>query len=41
MKTMQIFKRDMCCSTGICGIGVDPELIRISTVLNIRWMWMP
>ncbi len=20
----------MCCSTGLCGIGVDPELLRIS-----------
>ena len=24
----------MCCSTGLCGVGVDPELLRISTVLN-------
>ncbi len=25
----------MCCSTGLCSVGVDPELLRISTVLNI------
>jgi hypothetical protein len=24
----------MCCSTGLCGVGVDPELIRISAVIN-------
>lgn len=31
---MQIFEPAMCCSTGLCGVGVDPELLRISTVLN-------
>lgn len=34
MKKMQIFEPAMCCPTGICGVGVDPELIRISTVFN-------
>ncbi len=34
MKHMQIFEPAMCCSTGLCGVGVDPELLRISTVLN-------
>lgn len=34
MKKIQIFEPAMCCSTGVCGVGVDPELIRISTVLN-------
>ncbi len=34
MKSMQIFEPAMCCSTGLCGVGVDPELLRISTVLN-------
>lgn len=34
MKKMQIFEPAMCCPTGICGVGVDPELLRISTVLN-------
>jgi len=34
MKKMQIFEPAMCCSTGLCGIGVDPELLRVSTVLN-------
>lgn len=34
MKKMQIFEKAMCCSTGLCGVGVDPELLRVSTVLN-------
>lgn len=34
MKRMQIFEPAMCCSTGLCGVGIDPELLRISTVLN-------
>ena len=34
MNKMQIFEPAMCCSTGLCGVGVDPELLRISTVLN-------
>ncbi|TAH64385.1 MAG: arsenite efflux transporter metallochaperone ArsD [Anaerolineaceae bacterium] len=34
MKKMQIFEPAMCCPTGICGVGVDPELLRMSTVLN-------
>ncbi|WP_231038331.1 arsenic metallochaperone ArsD family protein [Pectinatus frisingensis] len=32
---MQIFEPAMCCSTGLCGATVDPELLRISTVLDI------
>ena len=31
---MQIFEPAMCCPTGLCGVGVDPELLRISTVLD-------
>ena len=34
MIKMQIFEPAMCCSTGLCGVGVDPELLRISTILN-------
>ncbi|HML35205.1 arsenite efflux transporter metallochaperone ArsD [Sporomusa sphaeroides] len=34
MKKMQIFEPAMCCPTGLCGVSVDPELLRISTVLN-------
>lgn len=34
MKKMQIFEPAMCCPTGLCGVGVDPELLRLSTVLD-------
>ena len=34
MKKMIIFEKAMCCSTGVCGPGVDKELLRISTVIN-------
>ena len=34
MKTMKIFEPAMCCPTGLCGVSVDPELLRISTALN-------
>jgi len=34
MKKMFIFEPAMCCPTGLCGVGVNPELLRISTVLN-------
>jgi hypothetical protein len=34
MKKMQIFEPAMCCSTGLCGVGVDSELLRVSTELN-------
>ena len=34
MKKMVIFDPAMCCSTGVCGPGVDKELLRMSTFLN-------
>ena len=34
MKKIAIYEPAMCCSTGVCGVSVDPELLRISTVLN-------
>lgn len=34
MVKMIIFEPAMCCSTGVCGPAIDPELLRISTVLN-------
>lgn len=34
MKKMAIYESAMCCPTGLCGVGVNPELLRISTVLN-------
>lgn len=34
MKNMQIFEPAMCCETGMCGVSVNSELLRVSTVLN-------
>ncbi|HDK7175552.1 TPA: arsenite efflux transporter metallochaperone ArsD [Clostridium botulinum] len=34
MKKMIIFDPAMCCSTGVCGPSVDPELLRVSTTIN-------
>ena len=34
MRIMKIFEPAMCCPTGLCGVSVDPELLRISSVLN-------
>lgn len=32
VKKMIIFEPAMCCSTGLCGAVINPELLRISTV---------
>lgn len=34
MKKIEIFDPAMCCSTGVCGPSIDPELMRISSVIN-------
>ena len=34
MKEMQIFEPALCCDTGVCGASVDPELLRITTVID-------
>ncbi len=34
MNNLQIFEPAMCCDTGLCGVSVDPELIRITTVID-------
>ena len=34
MKKIEIFDPAMCCSTGACGPGVNPELLRVATVLD-------
>ncbi|BCB04012.1 arsenite efflux transporter metallochaperone ArsD [Bacillus sp. KH172YL63] len=33
MKKIEIFDPAMCCSTGVCGPGVDPELTRIASAV--------
>ena len=34
MSKMCIYEPALCCETGLCGVNVDPELLRVSTVLN-------
>lgn len=34
MSKLTIYEPAMCCETGLCGVGVDPELLRISTIAN-------
>jgi len=34
MKTIKIFEPALCCSTGVCGPSVDPELLRITALVN-------
>lgn len=34
MKKIAIYEPAMCCSTGVCGASVDPELLRVATVIE-------
>lgn len=34
MKKISIYEPAMCCPTGLCGVAVDPDLLRMSTVIN-------
>jgi len=34
MKSIEIYDPAMCCSTGVCGPSIDPELMRIAAVIN-------
>lgn len=34
MSKLSIFDPAMCCSTGVCGPSVDPELLRVAAVLE-------
>ena len=36
MKTLEIFDPAMCCSTGVCGPSVDPELARFAG--DVAWL---
>ena len=33
MKKLEIFDPALCCSTGVCGPSVDPELVRIASAM--------
>lgn len=34
MKKMEIYDPALCCSTGVCGPGVDKNLLRVATLLS-------
>ncbi|MDF2633711.1 MAG: Arsenical resistance operon trans-acting repressor ArsD [Pelosinus sp.] len=34
MSKIEIYDPAMCCATGICGPGIDPELLRVATIIN-------
>jgi len=34
MKTIELFDPAMCCTTGVCGPSIDPELMRVATTIN-------
>lgn len=34
MKKIDIFDPAMCCATGVCGPSIDPELMRVATLVN-------
>ena len=34
MKKIEIFDPSMCCSTGVCGPSIDPELMRVASLVN-------
>jgi len=34
MKTIQVYDPPLCCATGVCGTGIDPDLVNLSTMLT-------
>jgi len=36
MTVLRVFDPPMCCATGVCGPGVDPELARFSA--DLEWL---
>ena len=36
MKTVTVFDKPMCCSSGVCGPSVDPVLVRFAE--DVRWL---
>jgi Arsenical resistance operon protein ArsD len=34
MNTVRVFDPAMCCSTGICGPSIDPQLVRFAADLD-------
>ncbi len=36
MKTLEVFDPAMCCSTGVCGVDVDPVLAQFAA--DLKWL---
>ena len=36
MKTLEVFDPAMCCSTGVCGVDVDPVLAQFAA--DLKWI---
>ena len=34
MKHIQVYDPPLCCATGACGTGIDPDLVNLSTMLT-------
>jgi hypothetical protein len=34
MKTIQVYDPPMCCSTGVCGTDIDPDLVNFAAMLS-------
>ena len=34
MKTIKIYDPALCCPTGLCGVNIDPELMRVAVVVE-------
>lgn len=34
MKSIQVYDPPLCCATGVCGTGIDPDLINLATMLT-------
>jgi hypothetical protein len=34
MKNIQVYDPPLCCATGVCGTGIDPDLVNLSTMLT-------
>jgi hypothetical protein len=36
MKNLEVFDPAMCCSTGVCGVDVDPLLVQFAS--DLKWL---
>jgi hypothetical protein len=36
MKKLEVFDPSMCCSSGVCGVGVDPQLVQFAA--DLQWL---